>query len=332
MFILRYAALACLLTPVALLANPIGSVNSLVVFGDSLSDNGNAAIALGGTLPGNYAPNAFTDGPNTTPAVPAGGPLGLWVDQLAPKLGVADPAPFLAGTGGTNYAVASALSGHNPLFSPVPPLTQVPFTTDQVGLYSVTHGGMASSTALYTLWSGANDLANGVSPLTAADNEFHNILTLAAEGGKTFMWLNLPPLGSTPDATAAGPVAVGLLNAASAAYNFEWSLDVAKLQAMGIDVIGVDVNTLFLNIAADPAAFGLTNIADSAWLNSGANPDTYLFWDGEHPTTAADALIGATAYNDFLAAPEPASLAFGVLGLLSLLMLKAKIRFRDRLQ
>jgi outer membrane lipase/esterase len=330
MFILRYAALACLLTPVALLANPIGSVTSLVVFGDSLSDNGNAAIALGGTLPGNYAPNAFTDGPNTTPAVPAGGPLGLWVDQLAPKLGVAPATPFLAG--GTNYAVGSAQSGHNPLFIPVPPLTQVPFTTDQVALYSVTHGGMASSTALYTLWSGANDLANGVSPLTAADNEFNNILGLAAQGGKTFMWLNLPPLGSTPAATAAGPFAVALANAASAQYNFEWSLDVAKLQALGIDVIGVDVNTLFLNIAADPAAFGLTNIADSAWLNSGANPDTYLFWDGEHPTTAADALIAATAYNDFLAAPEPASLAFGVLGLLSLLMLKAKIRFRDRLQ
>jgi phospholipase/lecithinase/hemolysin len=330
MFILRSVALACLLAPVALLANSIGSVNSLVVFGDSLSDNGNAAIALGGTLPGNYAPNAFTDGPSTTPAVPAGGPLGLWVDQLAPKLGVTPATPFLAG--GTNYAVASALSGHNPLFSPVPPLTQVPFTTDQVALYSVQHGGMASSTALYTLWSGSNDLANGVSPLTAADNEYNNILALAAQGGKTFMWLNLPPLGSTPDATAAGPVVAGLLNQASAAYNFEWSLDVAKLQALGIDVIGVDVNMLFLNIAADPAAFGFTNIVDSAWLNSGANPDTYLFWDGEHPTTAADALIANTAYNDFLAAPEPASLAFGVLGLLSLLMLKAKIRFRADLQ
>ena len=40
-------------------------INQLVVFGDSLSDNGNAAIALGGTLPGNYAPNAFTDGATT---------------------------------------------------------------------------------------------------------------------------------------------------------------------------------------------------------------------------------------------------------------------------
>jgi phospholipase/lecithinase/hemolysin len=329
MSILRSAAFFCLLAPVALLANPIGSVSSLVVFGDSLSDNGNAAIALGGTLPGNYAPNAFTDGPNTTPPVPVGGPTGLWIDQLAPKLGVAPATPFLAG--GSNYAVGSALSGHNPAFSPVPPLTQVPFTTDQAGIYSAQHGGVASSSALYTIWSGANDLVAGVSPITAADNEFHNILGLAAEGGKQFMWLNLPPLGQTPDAAAAGPLAVAALNAASAQYNFEWSLDIAKLQALGIDVVGVDVNALFLNIAANPAAFGLTNISDPAQGITG-DPDTFLFWDGQHPTTAADALIADVAFNDFVAAPEPASVAFGVLGLLCLVTLKAKTRFRARLQ
>jgi outer membrane lipase/esterase len=327
MSILRSAALVCLLAPLALFANPIGSVSSLVVFGDSLSDNGNAAIALGGALPGNYASNAFTDGPATTPAT--SGPFGLWADQLAPKLGLAPATPFLAG--GQNYAVASALSGTNPLFSPVPPITQVPYTSDQVGLYSALHGGVASSTALYTLWSGANDLAAGVSPLTAADNEFNNILALAKEGGKTFMWLNLPPLGETPDVSSLGPAAIAAANAASAAYNFEWSLDIAKLQALGIDVIGVDVNTLFLQIAADPAAFGFTNISSPAQGTSG-DPNDYLFWDGQHPTTAADALIATTAYNDFLAAPEPASLAFGVLGLLSLLLLKVKAQSRVDLQ
>ena len=65
--------------------------------------------------------------------------------------------------------MASALSGTNPAFSPIPPFTQVPYTTNQVGLYSAQHLGVASPTALYTLWSGANDLAAGVSPITAAD-------------------------------------------------------------------------------------------------------------------------------------------------------------------
>lgn len=330
MSIIRTAVLAGILAPFALIANPVGSVSSLIVFGDSLSDNGNAAIALGGTLPGNYASNAFTDGSSTTPAVPGGGPLGLWVDQLAPKLGVADPAPFLAG--GTNYAVASALSGHNSAFtSPLPPYTQVTYTSDQVGIYSLTHGGVASPTALYTIWSGANDLTSGVSPFTAADNEYKNILALSAQGGKQFMWLNLPLLGSTPDAQAAGPATVAALNAASAAYDFEWSLDIAKLQALGIDVIGVDVNSLFLSIAADPLAYGFHNITSPAQGTAG-NPDSYLFWDGQHPTTAADTLIADAAFNDFLAAPEPASIVLGALGFLSLVILKTKTRFRARLQ
>jgi outer membrane lipase/esterase len=317
-FIPRFAALVLFLAPVALLANSISSVSSLTVFGDSLSDNGNAAIALGGTLPGNYAPNAFTDGPSTSPAIPPGGPYGLWIDQFAAKLGVADPTPFLAG--GSNYAVASALSGHNALFSPVPPLTQVPYTADQVQLFGLAHGGAASASSLYTIWSGANDLAAGVSPITAADNEFANIKALATAGGKQFLWLNLPPLGATPDAVLKGPAAVGALNAASALYNFEWALDIAKLQALGIDVIGVDVNTLFVNLAADPGTFGFTNITDPAQNTSG-NPNTFLYWDGEHPTTAADALVANLALADYVAAPEPASVAFSALGMVSLLLL-----------
>ena len=84
---------------VVLLALPIQSLHAesiyqLVVFGDSLSDNGNAAAALAatGTTLGNYAANAFTDGPQTSPAT--SGPYGLWIDQFAAILQVPDPQPF----------------------------------------------------------------------------------------------------------------------------------------------------------------------------------------------------------------------------------------------
>jgi phospholipase/lecithinase/hemolysin len=128
------------------------SVSKVVVFGDSLSDNGNAAAALasvGKTL-GNYAANALTDGPSTVPAT--SGPYGLWIDQFAALLGVSDPQPFVAymplgATGGilvpnasgTNFAVASALAGNNPNFSSTNYLNaanpQVPGTTNQVKLF-----------------------------------------------------------------------------------------------------------------------------------------------------------------------------------------------------
>ena len=110
---------------------------------------------------------------------------------MAADLGVPDPQPFLAG--GTDYAVATALTGHNPAFS-VPPLppTQVPFTSDQVSLYLLSN--VPSSTTLYTFWAGANDIDSGGNPITAANNIAANIKTLAAAGATNFLWLNLPPL------------------------------------------------------------------------------------------------------------------------------------------
>jgi phospholipase/lecithinase/hemolysin len=305
-------------------------IDQLVVFGDSLSDNGDAAIALGGTLPGNYAPNAFTDGSTTTPAT--SGPFGLWSDQLAADLGVPDPQPFLAG--GTDFAVASALTGHNSAFSapPLPP-TQVPFTSDQVSLYLLTN--VPSSTTLYTFWAGANDIDSGVNPITAANNVAANIKTLAAAGATDFLWLNLPPLGDTPDGLASGHSAA--LNAATEAYDVAWSADIAALRAVGIDVDGVNVALLFDQINADPSKFDFSDVTDPAWCGPGGlptcagnNPNEFLYWDGEHPTTAADAQVAALAFNDVAATPEPSSLLLSFLGLCAILILNTSLR-RKRL-
>src|SRR4051795_13352802 len=82
------------------------SIDQVVAFGDSLSDTGNITIATFGQFPGdNYASGRFTNGTNTTPST--SGPLGLWVEQLAGRLGVPDPQPYLALTGGSDYAFAS---------------------------------------------------------------------------------------------------------------------------------------------------------------------------------------------------------------------------------
>src|ERR1700679_461112 len=83
-------------------------VTEFVVFGDSLSDNGTFYIGtslLGEPQPGPplYATGEYTDGTNSVPATT--GPLGLWIEQLAPKRNLPVPKPYP--TGGTNYAVAS---------------------------------------------------------------------------------------------------------------------------------------------------------------------------------------------------------------------------------
>ena len=77
----------------------------------------------------------------------------------------------------------------------------------------------------------------------------------------------------------------------------------------------MDINALANSIIADPSLYGFQNVTSPARGTSPTtDPNTYLFWDIEHPTTAGDALIADTAYNAFNA-PEPLSAALSLIGL-----------------
>src|SRR5579872_4051420 len=132
-----------------------------VVFGDSLSDNGNLYFGtslLGDPTPGppKYTTGEFTDGTNSVPSTTA--PLGLWIEQLANKMGLAVPQPFAKGTGGLNYAVAGAETGHDPTYTLGSEIA-IPWTTDQVDLF-MQQNPKPSVNALYVFWCGANDILN----------------------------------------------------------------------------------------------------------------------------------------------------------------------------
>src|SRR4051794_10836717 len=189
------------------------SIDQIVAFGDSLSDTGNLSIATLGQFPGdNYASGRFTNGSDTTPAT--NGPLGLWVEQLSVKLGVPDPQPYLALSGGSNYAYAAATTGSNGLTN----------ITDQVNTYLLTHPTGASSTALYTIWGGSNDLFNATTTgKAAADALYANIQTLAGAGAKNFLWLDIVPLGNTPLGAEGNAAA---LNEQVVGFNNEWSTNI----------------------------------------------------------------------------------------------------------
>lgn len=312
------AAFITLPTGIAL-GIPINTFNQIVAFGDSLSDAGNASIATLGTFPGsNYATRSvsgipfpvgyYTDGPTTTPSSGTG-PTGLWIDQLAGKMGLTDPVPTLALGGGTNYAVGSAMTGSANLQD----------MQNQVGLFLSQHPGNASNSGLYVFWGGANDLLFGggtVSGKQAADNIFSQIQQVAGDGGKYFLWVNLPPLGNTPlGLSNQSPLNSSALNTESAAFNGEWQTDLNKLNAAGIYTIGVDVSSLFNQLLSNPAAAGFANITDPCRGNpSCTNPNTFLFWDQEHPTTQGDMYVANLALSDLQAAPEPTSIGLIFLG------------------
>lgn len=300
--------------------------SQLVIFGDSLSDNGNAYIATRGAEPAPplYTAGRFTDGPDTLPAGTAG---GLWDEVLASLLGEPAVTPFLAG--GTNYAVGGAQVLAN---VPGPGGLTIPSLQTQEGLYLTSTGGVADPNALYVFWGGANDLYGAVetpgetaaevaaTETAAVGSLATDIGALAADGAKNFLWLNLPQLATTPRGEADP------LNAALAAASTQFATDVtnetALLEAsLGVRIADVNIYGLYQSILADPAAYGYTNVTTPAQGNPLANPNQYLFWDFDsHPTTTGHLLIGEVADAAVLSTftPEPATWAFAAVGLLLL--------------
>jgi len=290
------------------------SFTNIVAFGDSLSDPGNVsylAQQLGVTNipPSGYATRTVgsnTVGYYTNPQV-GGGPSGLWVDQLAAKLGVADPAPaFIPGSGGTNFSIGGAETAN--LNTNIYPGVPIPSMQTEVASFLTATLGHAPASSLYTFWGGSNDLVyGGVNPVTAANNVMSEIQQVGAAGGKYFLWVDLPPLGDTPEGSVS-PFAAAL-NAASAAFDQQWSSDIATLNSGGLTVIGVDAYSLFNQLASNPAKYGFTNVSNSCTTTAGCDPNTFLFWDAEHPTTEANSCIASVAYNNLLGTPSGASCA-----------------------
>ena len=289
---------------VALVSTQASAYTALYAFGDSLSDTGNVNLATGGVPFVPYYPGRFSNGP-------------VWVETLAANLGLT-AAPSLGG--GTNYAFGGAPTG-------LPYTTSVPRITEQVSnLYLPSVGGVADPNALYVVWGGGNDvrqgsITNSVANITAA------ITALATAGATTFVVPNLPNIGLTPEAIAAGPATVAGATYLSTTFNTQLAAAVASMESsLGINIIDVDVFAFLNNVIVNPSLFGITNTSSRCYTGptgvggaapTCANPDEYVFWDGIHPTAAAHELLGDYATAAVVPVPAAAWLfvsAFAALG------------------
>lgn len=270
------------------------SFNSLISFGDSLSDTGS-----GPATPPSYG-GRFSNGP-------------VWEEYLASSLGIppADTA---------DYAIGGATSGLTGLGGASTGLLT------QVASYAsapVTLG----TTTLFTVWAGGNDAIQsallGTDPVAGATQAAANIASavtqLAGAGAQYFLVPNLPNGGLFPIAAQLGadPVAANQL---TLYFNGQLDADLAPLAgSLGITIYRLDAYSLFQAIVADPGAYGLTDVTTPCKSGTTicADPDQHLFWDSVHPTTVVHGFIAAAG---LAAVPEPelaallvaAALAVGV--------------------
>lgn len=283
---------------------------SIVIFGDSLSDVGNVAhltqakYGPAGRLPGplvDYTDGRFTDGTDTIPA--AQSYTGIWIEQLAASL-PAKPVIKNSLDGGTDYAYGFATTGDGTAPFTFGPQESLSVNVNNIGQqitdYLATNPTISNKT-LFVVWGGAIDLLHATSadaPTTSATQEVTDIQRLISAGATEFLIPNLPPLGAIPrlnGSTATSTPAT----AASVAFNTVLQSGVASLPGANagkvLHLFQLDIFSLFTNAITSPPTFSFANVTGSSQGKVTVNPDTYLFWDDLHPTTAAHHQIAIDA-------------------------------------
>lgn len=268
---------------------------SVVVFGDSLSDTGDLYTTAGRLYPtpltGNYTTARFTNGADTVP--PARKYFGVWHEQLSGLLpSVPVSQSFLLSSGGNHaFGDARTVDGLTPATR-----SGVTINIRNMGQQVTDYLAVAkpNNTTLYIVFGGSNDFLQD--PATSATDAATRITALiqrlVAAGAVNFLVPNLPPLG---DATSQ-------LGADSVTFNAILAGQLAALQSAysktgtPFHLVQVDIFSLYGRLLTNPTAYGFTNLTSPAQTaGPTVNPDTYLTWDGLHPTTAGHFWIAQAA-------------------------------------
>jgi phospholipase/lecithinase/hemolysin len=248
--------------------------HKLVIFGDSLSDNGNS-FAQNGTPPPPYFEGRWTNGFN-------------WVDYFPGVAHHFAPITAFLKNGGTNFANGGATSAD---------------LSTQIDTFLA--NSEASPNNLYVIWIGANDFSGGISPGATVQNIYNGIAQLRAAGARDIMILNIPDISLTPTVIALGGPTVHaakqFVNTANNLLAIQVHL-AANLYLVHADV--VNINSLFTELVTEPADFGFKNSVLAAFdPKTGAvvpDPNDFLFWDGFHPTTNAHFFAAEFIYRSIL--------------------------------
>lgn len=260
----------------------------LVVFGDSLSDNGNLYAVTLGTQPPSppYYQGRFSTGLVFTEL------LGFNAGRFAAG------APV---TGSINYAFGGAVTG----LGGTPP-----GLTSQLNAY-LAAGGRFGATDLVSVLGGANDIfealpvagasatpAAAILPtaLAAAANVNALVDRIAAAGAGTVVVTNLPNLAMTPQ--FSGTSAAPLADYAGSNLNAQLltRLNATAAARPGTNIIYVDLYKANGALVANPGAFGLTNVTQSCFNQTAmtvCSDPGYLYFDGVHPTARGHEIIAA---------------------------------------
>jgi len=288
----RLATFGALLFSGIVAATPLHNV---VVFGDSLSDNGNFYEFMKHQLPQSppYFAGRFSNGP-------------VWVESLVESYFPNDPSAHLL-----DYAFGGAgvseEEGDDVLFT----------LRREVDSYLISHHDKASDDSLFIVWIGCNNylgMPSDVEKTLQDVNEgiTHSLQRLVDKGAKHILVLNLPDLGRTPAAIefdSVEPMSYFSNQHNAALYK---TVENFKQTSPDVEWLYFDMNKMFNHVVENPAEYGFTNISGtcsndapdelskrsvlkmvanvSSVKNHGAC-EGYLFFDLVHPSAQAHKIM-----------------------------------------
>jgi thermolabile hemolysin len=254
--------------------------DEIVIFGDSLSDNGNLVFIENQPEPDPelYYQGRFSNGL-------------VWVEYLS------DAQHLNASL--TDRAIGGAQSGG------------FVGLNVQIPAYVTTADSPPNPNTLFSIWIGGNDFLNGDGDFQAAVANINEAMEELVEfGAKHLLVLNLPDLGAIP-ATLGSPEAPQ-----ATAFSNDFNTALAdmignfRVEHPEIGVYEFSVFTFASAVKSDPAAYGFTNVTDpSPFFEVPNNFDGagHVFWDERHPTTSMHSLIADQVFvllNELALSPE----------------------------
>lgn len=279
----KWIVLACLAFTTVASAQ---TFDKFVVFGDSLSDDGNLyAMSKGYEPQAPYYYGRFSNGL-------------VWVEILSSMMSLS-PRHL------EDYAVGGAQTqGMKP-----------PGLKSQVSKYLANN--TVDPNAIYVVWSGGDNYLYhphaGKKEITSTIDDINQVITeLAQHGATNFLVPNLPDIGATPIAAQWDQQYPKLktskhLTWLSQTHNQELRADIPQLESsLGINIMSLNIYGLLSAAIKEPSKFGYTDVTDRCYTGAFhggggtecSDPDEYLFWDWVHPTLKTHTMIAQIAANE----------------------------------
>ncbi len=279
------------------------SFTSFYIFGDSVSTTTN--YTGGGT---NYYGERYSNG-------------RVWVELFAQQLGFTNNYWYSTNSVFPVYYTNLYASSTNWSYSSNNWSYFGDYSSNMVANVSAFQPPPDSNTALFAIWVSSADLYGTASSAyfagtitnmavwtnainSSQSNHFVAITNLYAKGARTLIMPNAVDVTVAPFFSFLTPANKSFVHQRVIDYNAAFAITVSNAIAAlpGVTIYVPDFFTLFNNVFANPAAYGLTNagigvLQDTSLKNKSLNgPGTnYIFWDQLNPSAKFHATMAGVA-------------------------------------